>query len=150
MGIFDSFNISASGMTAERVQMDLIATNIANINTTETASGGPYQRQVALFQEKVPFDQFFVPAAFGFDDNPNQAIGSGVTVAGVVRDPSPPKMVYDPHNPAANAQGYVAMPNVDLITEMTNMIQASRAYEANADVLQASKQMLKYAMQIDQ
>lgn len=151
MGLFDSFDISASGMTAERYQMDLISSNIANVNTTSTASGGPYRRQVAMFQQKVPFDQFFVPAAFGLgDDNPEQAIGSGVTVAGVMQDPSPLKMVYDPHNPAANAQGYVQMPNVDLISEMTNMIQASRAYEANVNTLQASEQMMKNAMSIDQ
>lgn len=147
MGIFDSFDISASGMTAQRNQMDLVATNIANVNTTHTADGGPYRRQVALFQEKLDFEQFFVPAAFGFDDS-QSPIGSGVTVAGVVRDPAPPKRVYDPNNPDADEHGYVSMPNVDLITEMTSMIQASRAYEANAIALETNKVMLNKALDI--
>ena len=146
MGIFNAFDISASGMSAERTEMDLIGQNIANINTTATPGGGPYQEKVALFQEKTPsFDSFFVPAAYGLPvglgGSESSGIGDGVKVAAVVNDPAPPKMVYDPHNPLANSKGYVAMPNVDLITEMTNMIQASRAYQANVAVFEAAKHM---------
>jgi len=147
VGIFDTFNIAASGMTAQRDQMDLIATNIANVNTTHTVAGGPYRRQVAIFREKMNFDQFFTPASFGFDhDDPDQALGGGVTMAGVVRDSAPLKKVYDPNNPDADEHGYVSMPNVDLITEMTNMIQASRGYEANAMVVESTKTMLMKAL----
>jgi len=150
MGIFDSFEISASGMTAQRDQMDLISSNIANVNTTHTVAGGPYRRQMALFQEKIDFNEYFTTAAFSFDDGNSEdhTIGSGVSAAGVVKDPSPLKKVYDPHNPDADEHGYVSMPNVDLITEMTNMIQASRAYEANATAIDATKAMLNKAIDI--
>lgn len=150
MGIFDIIDNALSGMRAERDQMDLIAGNIANINTTHTVAGGPYRRRIALFQEKnLNFDQFFVPAAFGesFGEN-SPSLGSGVTISNVVEDPAPPKLVYDPHNPDADEKGYVMMPNVDLITEMTNMMQANRAYEANAVVIETSKVMLQKALDI--
>lgn len=151
MGIFDSFDISASGMTAMRDQMDLIATNLANVNTTHTADGGPYRRKVAIYEENKKFDSFYLPAAFGelpFDDEAHQLLGSGARLAGVVKDPAPFKKIYDPNNPEADAHGYVSMPNVDLITEMTNMIQASRAYEANAAAIDANKTMMNMALKL--
>jgi len=151
MSIYDSFNISASGMTALRDQMDLIASNLANVNTTHTADGGPYRRKLALYQENVKFDQFYMPASFGgspFDEDSPSIIGSGVKFAGVVKDPAPFKKVYDPNNPEADEHGYVSMPNVDLITEMTNMIQASRAYEANAAAIDANKTMMNMSLRL--
>lgn len=148
MGFFDSMDASASGMTAERFKMDLIANNIANVNTTRTLSGEPYRRHVALITPKVDFEQFFVPAALGVEGENPTNIGSGVQVSGVMEDPSPPKMVYDPSHPDANEKGYVAMPNVDLISEMTGMMQASRAYEANATAIESAKAMISKAFEI--
>lgn len=137
MGLFQSFNISATGMTAQRFRTDIIAENIANVNTTSTESGGPYRRKIVTFQEKdvTPFSQYF-------STSKDRAIGNGVKVTKVTEDYTTDFiMEYDPANPDADENGYVSYPNVNTVTEMTNLIDATRAYEANATAFDASKSM---------
>ncbi len=137
MGLFQAFNISASGMTAERFRTDIIAENIANVNTTTTESGGPYRRKIVTFQEKEvnAFSQLYTASK-------NEAVGNGVRVASVTEDYETDfVMEYDPANPDADENGYVHYPNVNTVTEMTNLIDATRAYEANATAFNASKSM---------
>ncbi|MEN1759455.1 flagellar basal body rod protein FlgC [Anoxynatronum sibiricum] len=145
MSLFNSMNISATGLTAERLRMDVISKNIANANTTRTASGTPYRRQVVTFREKtspLPFSHFLNQAS------KNQYGIGGVEVTGIHHDPAPNKMVYDPGHPDANSEGYVEMPNVDIMTEMANLITASRAYEANVNAMNTSKNMAQRALEI--
>ena len=137
MSLFQSFNISASGMTAQRFRTDIIAENIANVNTTSTESGGPYRRKIVSFQEKdvTPFSQYFSASK-------NKAVGNGVKISKVTEDYETDFiMEYDPANPDADENGYVSYPNVNTVTEMTNLIDATRAYEANATAFDASKNM---------
>ena len=147
MGMFTSFNINASGMTAQRYRMDIISENVANANTTRTADGTPYRRKVAYFEEKggqTPFGAALNQASGNYS-------GKGVKVTGVYEDYSTEmKKVYDPSHPDADEDGYVLYPNVDIVTEMTNMIDASRAYEANATAFSASKSMALQGLQIGQ
>jgi flagellar basal-body rod protein FlgC len=138
-------NISATGLTAERLRMDTIAKNIANANTTRTANGSPYRRQVVVFKTKEntnPFSRFLTNAS------QRHASSVGVEVVGIKNDSSPLKKVYDPGHPDADQEGYVMMPNVDIVTEMTNMISASRGYEANVTALNATKSMALKALEI--
>lgn len=144
MGLFQSFNISASGMTAERFRTDIIAENIANVNTTSTESGGPYRRKIVTFQERAvtPFSQVF-------SDSKNPAIGNGVKVTSVREDTETDFIKeYDPSNPDADADGYVSYPNVNTVTEMTNLIDSTRAYEANATAFDATKSMATTGLSI--
>lgn len=133
MGMFDSLGISATGMTAERLRMDVIASNLANADTTKDVNGQPYRRREVLLQEANP--------SFG------QVLG-GVQVSGIVSDPSPPRQVYDPGNPEANKQGYVSMPNVNPVSEMVDLITASRGYEANVTAMNAAKQMFTSTLNV--
>jgi flagellar basal-body rod protein FlgC len=126
MGMFDSLNVSATGMTASQLWMDVVSSNLANADSTKGANGQPYRRKEVVLSEASP--------SFG------EVLG-GVQVDGIVDDPSPPKMVYDPGNPEANKQGYVAMPNVNPVTEMVDLIAASRGYESNVTAMNAAKQM---------
>ncbi|KAB3535888.1 flagellar basal body rod protein FlgC [Alkaliphilus pronyensis] len=145
MSFFNSINISATGLTAERLRMDTISKNIANANTTRTANGSPYRRQVVVFKTKeanIPFSQY-LNKTIG-----NDAKFNGVEVVGVKDHQSPYKKIYDPGHPDADQEGYVSMPNVDIITEMANMISASRGYEANVTALNTSKSMAMKALQI--
>lgn len=136
MGMFSAFDINATGMTAERFRMDIIAQNVANANTTRTEDGTPYRRKVVLFEEKnsqTPFHQIL-------QKERDRYSGSGVKVTGVYEDRwTEGNMVYDPSHPDADENGYVMYPNVSIITEMTNLIDASRAYQANATAFDASK-----------
>ena len=144
MGLFQSFNISATGMTAQRFRTDVIAENIANVNTTSTESGGPYRRKIVTFQEKdvTPFSQYF-------SHSKNKAVGNGVKVTKVSEDYETDFiMEYDPANPDADENGYVSYPNVNTVTEMTNLIDATRSYEANATAFEASKNMALTALSI--
>lgn len=137
MGLFQSFNISASGMTAQRFRTDIIAENIANVNTTSTENGGPYRRKIVTFQEKdvTPFSQYL-------SSSKNRAVGNGVKISKVSEDYETDFiMEYDPSNPDADENGYVSYPNVNTVTEMTNLIDATRAYEANATAFDATKNM---------
>lgn len=142
MSVFDSFRISASGLTAEKLRMDLIANNLANVNTTQTEEGGPYRRQMAIFQaiEDAKVDRR--------QSNSKLATGKGVKVVGIYHDPSPPRLVYDPEHPDANADGYVELPNIQPVKEMVDLISASRAYEANITAINAAKSMAQKALEI--
>ena len=144
MSFFNSINVSASGLTAERLRMDLISENIANANVTRTASGTPYRRKVAVFraQEGDVF-QNVLNAATGKLDS-----GNGVEVAGIVEDQSDFKKEYNPTHPDADADGYVSLPNVEIVNEMINLISASRAYEANITSVNTTKAMAMKALEI--
>lgn len=143
MGFGDSFGISASGLSAERFRMDVIADNIANANTTRTAAGGPYRREEVVLEPSGGTSSSFESVLNGFASPPS----GGVQVAGVVKDPGPFQLVYDPTNPDA-VNGYVQMPNVDVTTEMTDMLAASRAYEQNVTAFDTAKQMFTDALSI--
>ena len=136
MGMFTSFDVNASGMTAQRFRMDIISENVANANTTRTSDGSPYVRKVVTFTEKdsqTPFHRVLNKATDRYS-------GKGVKVNGVYEDKETEmNMVYDPSHPDADENGYVSYPNVNIITEMTNLIDASRSYEANATAFNASK-----------
>ncbi len=136
MGMFTAFDINATGMTAERFRMDIIAQNVANAETTRTEDGTPYRRKVVVFEEKnsqTPFHQVLMKERDRYS-------GNGVKVTGVYEDEwTEGNMVYDPSHPDADENGYVTYPNVNIVTEMTNLIDASRAYQANATALDASK-----------
>ena len=143
MGMFDAFDISASALTAERMRMDVTAENLANAQTTRTADGGPYRRKEVVLQERAGSFGASLSAAMN-----NGTRGGGVEVAGVVEDQTPLKRVYDPGHPDADANGYVAMPNVDTVTEMVDLIGAQRAYEANVTAMQAAKQMFSRTLDL--
>ena len=144
MGLFQSFNISASGMTAERFRTDIIAENIANVNSTSTPDGGPYRRKIVTFSERevTPFSQFYSASK-------NALVGNGVQVTKVTEDYETDFIKeYDPSNPDADENGYVSYPNVNTVTEMTDLIDATRAYEANTSAFQASKAMAEKGLSI--
>lgn len=143
MGLFDSFRISASALTAQRLRMDVIANNMANAQTTRTAEGGPYKKQMPVFAESRP--KFMLPV---ISDEIRNTVGEGVKVISIKKDTAPPKLVYNPSHPDANEDGYVSMPNIDLVTEMVDMIEATRAYEANVTALNSSKSMAVKALEI--
>ncbi|MFW6437424.1 MAG: flagellar basal body rod protein FlgC [Armatimonadota bacterium] len=136
MGVFGALKVSGSALTAGRTRMDVIAENIANVETTRTADGGPWRRrEVVLRSEQV-------------SDGPAGLRCSGVRVAAVQADDGPPLRVFNPGHPDADAEGYVQMPNVDLPTEMADMVVAARAYEANAAALRSGREMLQSALSI--
>ncbi|HHY92283.1 MAG TPA: flagellar basal body rod protein FlgC [Firmicutes bacterium] len=141
--MFAGLDIAASGLSAQRLRLDVIANNLANAETTRTAAGGPYQRQLPVFapREASPFQYLLQAAAGG-------GVGRGVRVSAIVTDPTPPRRVYQPGHPDADAAGYVAYPNVNVVTEMVDMISASRAYEANAAAFNASKGMALQALDL--
>ena len=139
MSIFRAFDISASGMTAQRFRTDIIAENVANETTTRTEDGTPYRRKVVAFEEKTITDFSHVLDNVSEGD---KMIGNGVKVRGVGEDYSSDfVMKYDPSHPDADENGYVSYPNVNIVTEMTNMIDASRSYEANVTAFNAIKSM---------
>jgi len=142
MSIFHSMNISASGLTAQRLRLDVISNNIANVNTTRTAEGRPYRRQRVVFQERKnnSFHEILTSAYRG----------NGVRVVQIEEDPTPFKLVYDPSHPDADMNGYVQMPNINIVTEMVDMISASRSYEANITAINTSKSMILKTLEIGQ
>ncbi len=165
MGMFTGLDISASGLHAQRIRQNVIASNLANAETTRTPAGGPYKRQVVVLKEDQtdPEQRFvFGPEKLqGFTTEPDhipipqqnlpladEQVGSGVEVAAIEADGAPPRMVYDPNHPDANAQGYVALPNVNVVQEMTDMISATRSYEANVTAFNATKGMLMKALDL--
>lgn len=147
MSIYDSFNINSSGMTAQRFRMDIISENIANANTTRTEDGSPYVRKVVRFQEKggqTPFSRIL-------HDRLDQYSGRGVKVVQVQEDTwTQMNIVYDPSHPDADENGYVTYPNVNTVTEMTNLIDAQRSYEANATAFNASKNLANRGLELGQ
>lgn len=142
MSVFGAMDVSASGMTAQQVRTDIISQNIANVNTTRDANGNAYKRKTVVFEEKSypSFDEA-LSFATGYT-------GKGVKVTKIVEDPSEGRLVYDPSHPDANEDGYVTYPNVNTVTEMTNLIDATRAYEANVTVLNSTKGMALKALEI--
>ncbi len=138
MGLFDAIGIAGSGLTAERIRMDVTAENLANAQTTKAANGKPYQRQ------EVELAQVGAENFGGALSNALQQSGpqpGGVQVTGIVADNTPGQQVYDPGNPEANAQGYVTMPNVSTVTEMTDLISESQSYQSDVTAMQTAKSM---------
>ncbi len=146
MGMFDSLNVSASALTAERLRMDVAAENLANAQTTRAANGGPYRRKEVILEQ--------APGASGFGAQLRTAMtgpspsSGGVRVAGIAEDPTPPRRTYDPTHPDADPQGYVTLPNVDTVAEMVDLITASRGYEANVTAMQSAKQMFSKTLEL--
>jgi flagellar basal-body rod protein FlgC len=140
--MFSAIDAAASGLTAERLRLDVISNNIANANTTRTTAGGAYRRQRVVFQPRTEQSSFLQTL------NSQLAIGEGVRVVGIEQDESPLRQVYDPQHPDANREGYVEMPNIQIVSEMVDMITATRAYEANVAVVNAAKGMATKALEI--
>ncbi|MDE2482997.1 MAG: flagellar basal body rod protein FlgC [bacterium] len=146
MGFYTATEISASGLSAERLAMDVIANNIANANTTRTPQGGAFKRQLVVFAQKPganagegdPFDP----------TQPHKAQVDGVEVLGITQDQTPDRLVFDPGNPEADARGYVHYPNVQIVKEMVDMMAASRAYQANVAAITETRNMNNAAMQV--
>ncbi|HEV3321999.1 MAG TPA: flagellar basal body rod protein FlgC [Solirubrobacteraceae bacterium] len=148
MGLFDAIEIAGSGLSAERVRMDVTSENLANAQTTKAANGQPYQRQeVELQQTGSPSSNFEATLSEALGSGPGADAGlthppaGGVQVAGIVADKTPDQQVYDPGNPEADAQGYVKMPNVNTVTEMVDLISESRSYESDVTAMQTAKSM---------
>ncbi len=163
--MFGGLQISASGMHAQRIRQNVISSNLANVETTRTEEGGPYRRQHVVFKaesgnqdtriinreshmqgESTHSSHMRIPPSPYIQTK--NFFGNGVEVAEIRKDSRPPKMVYDPSHPDANGQGYVEKPNINPIKEMTNMIAATRAYEANVTAFNSSKSMLLEALKI--
>ena len=136
----DEYN--ASGMTAQRLRMDIISQNIANVNTTRDENGEPYRRKAVVFAEKdaTPFQEVFMRTA--------GIIGNGVKVSGIIEDSKPMRKVYDPNHPDADEEGYVTYPNVNIVQEMTDLIDATRSYEANVTAFNATKNMALKGLEV--
>ena len=145
MALFTGMNINASGMSAERLRLDVISENIANANTTRTKEGGPYVRKNVIFTENVS-------TADSFGEVLNRTIsgiGNGVKVTAITKDTDTDmNLVYEPSHPDADENGYVLYPNVNIVTEMTDLIDASRAFEANATAFEASKNVASRGLSI--
>lgn len=132
MSVFGGMRISASALTAERLRLDVISSNVANARTTRTEDGGPYKRKIAVFEE-----------------NYDEKLGMlGIKATEIIDDKTPVKKLYEPNHPYADEEGYVEYPNVDLLVEMSDLIVASRAYESNVDTLNAQKNMISKALEI--
>jgi flagellar basal-body rod protein FlgC len=143
MDFFRALQTSSSGLSAQRLRMNLISANLANANTTRTQEGGPYRRKEAVFAAQPGEADFRRHLSSQLEDQLPQ-----VEVLGVVDDPNPPLMKYDPAHPDADANGYVAMPNINVMEEMVNMISATRSYEANLTAIKAAKDMAARALEI--
>jgi flagellar basal-body rod protein FlgC len=154
MGLFDAIGISGSGLTAERMRMDVTSENLANAETTKGADGQPYRRKDVVLQEAGGAANDFASVLSGIQGGGSAAGASaagaanGVKVAGIVDDSSPLKRIYDPGHPDADKDGYVTMPNVNTVTEMTDLIGSSRAYEANVTAMQTAKTMFSKTLDI--
>ena len=149
MSMFGAIDASASGMTAERLRMDVISNNIANVNTTRTTAGGPYHRRFVVFEPRTgemnSFAQILSSQARGAAAG---EAGDGVRAVSITEDSTPGRMVYDPTHPDANKNGYVELPNLNIVNEMVDMITASRAYEANVTAVNTAKSMAMKALDI--
>lgn len=133
MSLFNIFNVAGSGMAAQSQRLNVVASNLANVDSATSANGQPYRAKQVIFSA-----------------TPVEGGAQGVRVSAVVEDNSPMRMIYDPKHPMADDKGYVTMPNVDVVGEMVNMISASRAYQNNVEVMNASKTMLLKTMTIGQ
>ena len=149
MGMFHSINVSATGLNAQRTRLDVISNNIANVNTTRTPEGGPFRRYLTLLrtkEERQTFKSPFLPTGLG------PRLGEGVKVIKIEKDNAPGRLVYDPTHPDSYKygpkKGFVEMPNVNVVKEMVNMMEATRAYEANITMMNASKNMFQKGISI--
>ena len=143
MNIFSAMEIISSGLTAQRTRLNITSSNLANANTTRTEEGGPYRRKDPVFTTE--------PMSLRFGELLDDKLArqaQGVRTTEIVEDNSPPRMVHDPGHPDANAEGYVAYPNVSVVEEMVNMIMAARAYEAGATAMQTVTSMAQAALRI--
>ncbi|MBN2439854.1 MAG: flagellar basal body rod protein FlgC [Spirochaetales bacterium] len=150
MGIFTSINTASSGLTAQRTRLDVIADNIANVNSTRTAEGGPFRRSRVVFRPRVSQPYWRSPFLPEYMDN---GVGKGVRIKKIEKDyDAETKLVYDPTHPDAiktgERKGYVEFPNINIVSEMVDMISASRSYEANVAVINGSKSMFLKALDI--
>jgi flagellar basal-body rod protein FlgC len=146
MGLFDAIDVTGSGLSAERLRMDVTSENLANAQTTRGADEQPYRRKTVVLAEAAGQDSFgsALTAAMGR----GAGVARGVQVAGIVNDTTPLKRIYDPGHPDADKDGYVTMPNVNTVTEMTDLIAASRAYEADVTAMQTAKTMFTKTLDI--
>lgn len=144
MSFFTSLDTSASALTAQRLRMDVISQNMANIDTTRTKDGTPYKRKTVLFEEISERSNF----AKYLDSAMNSSAGYGVRVSKIVEDDTPGAMEYDPSHPDADENGYVTKPNVNVVEEMVNMISANRSYEANVTAISTTKAMITKTLEI--
>lgn len=143
MNFIDALQVSASGLTSQRLRMNVVSSNLANSHTTRTQEGGPYKRKEVVFESKSLRNSF--------QDMVNSQIKgklSGVKVTGIIEDQRPPIVKYDPQHPDADIKGYVSMPNINVIEEMVNMMSASRSYEANVTAVNVTKKMAMKALDI--
>jgi flagellar basal-body rod protein FlgC len=156
MSFFDAISIAASGLTAERVRMDVTSENLANADTNG-ASGQPYQRQEVVLQQVGGGFSAALSGAMGTPalggasaavGTSNTPVAGGVVVSGIVNDPAPDQLVYDPSNPAANSQGYVKMPNVNPVNEMVDMVDESRSYQSDVTAMTTAKQMFEKTLDL--
>lgn len=148
-GMFSVLNVGASGLSAQRMRMDVIANNIANVNTTRTTEGGPFQRSRVILRPRNDRLRFISPL---LPEKLKPTVGEGVRIVKIARDNAKPRLKYDPTHPDSikfgPKKGYVQMPNVNVVTEMVDMISATRSYEANLSMIQTSKQMFNKALEI--
>lgn len=141
MDILNTFKISGSALKANKIRLDTISSNMANVETTSTPEGGPYKKKSVYFQSTpLSFQQQL--------DNKLSSSIQGVKVTKIIEDESEPKMVYDPSHPDSDEKGYVAMPNINIIEEMVDMKSATRAYQANVTTIQSAKRMALKALEI--
>ncbi|MBS1863798.1 MAG: flagellar basal body rod protein FlgC [Actinobacteria bacterium] len=145
MSLFSALEISASGLTAQRLRMDVTSANLANAQSTRTPEGGPYRRQDVVLREQTGNGSFAGTLA-GVLGGGREA--AGVEVAAIIPDTTPLRQVYEPSNPEANAKGYVEMPNVNPVEEMTDLIDASRSYQANVTAMQTTKQVFAKTIEL--
>ena len=151
MDLFQSMQISASGLAAQRIRMNVIASNLANINTTKTPEGGPYRRKDVYFRpikvNELGGGSDVARARISFKNELEREL-RGVEISRVVKDQKDPRLVYNPSHPDANDKGYVSMPNINMITEVVTMMNAQRSYEANVTAINATKAMINKSMAI--
>jgi flagellar basal-body rod protein FlgC len=141
MDIFSTFAISASALKAQKIRLDTVSSNMANAETTSTPEGGPYKKKSVYFQSTpMAFDQHL--------DSALRGSAQGVAVTKIIEDPEPPRKVYNPSHPDAAEDGYVDMPNVDVLKEMVDMMSATRSYQANVTTIQSAKRMAQKALEI--
>ena len=143
MSLFGGMRVSAGALSAERLRLNVIAENIANAETTRTPEGGPYRRKEVLLVQGTGGAFSGLPGEASDSGEPN-----GVQAAGLVVDPTPPRMVFDPSHPDANAEGYVQMPNVEVPAEVVDMMSATRAYEANALAYQSQRKLQERSLEL--
>ncbi len=145
MSFLSSLNISASGMTAQRLRLDVASQNIANIETTRTEGGGPYRRKMVVLEAKDDSFHQVLSRTMAADASQSRA---GVRAAAIIDDETELKAVYDPEHPDADEEGYVRMPNIDMVKEMTDSMAATRSYEANITAFNAVKLMAQKALEV--